>query len=123
VAAPKYASQAAGALKSISAKGGDVTFVRAGTASYDPVTQVEVTANTTLTMKGVALPPGKSAEFRVGSLANRRLIELHLAPKLGPCPLPGDKLVWAGFDWTVVWVSELNPAGDGAPYCLAYAER
>ena len=80
-------------------------------------------STTTFTMKGVGLAPGKGAEFRVGSLASRNLIELHLAPNLGETPVPGDKVRWRNADWTVIWANPLDPAGDGAPYCLAYAER
>jgi hypothetical protein len=74
-------------------------------------------------MKGVALPPGRSAEFRIGSLEKRNIIEIHLAPLQGTVPEPGDKVTWGLRDWTVVWVSNYHPAADGSPYCFIYAER
>lgn len=119
-----YAASAATAKSLISRKGTAVTFTRTNKGSFDPVTQTETGGRTTtLTMPGVGLAPGKSAEFRIGSLDRRNIIELHLAPSLGATPVPGDKVRWSGADWTVIWVNALDPASDGSPYCLAYAER
>lgn len=119
-----YDAAAATAHSLISAKGTDVVFTRDGARTFDPVTQAETGKSaTTLTMKGVGVPPGKSAEFRIGSLERRNLIELHLAPRLGAIPSPGDKVRWSGADWAVIWVNAIDPAADGPPYCLAYAER
>lgn len=119
----KYGAAAAAAHNLIGAKGTDVTFTRTTADTFNPVSQVETLITTTFTMKGVGLPPGRTAEFRVGSLQNRNLIELHLAPRLGTTPRPGDSVQWAGQQWTVIWVEILDPAADGAPYCKAYAER
>lgn len=108
----------------ISRKGTTVVFTRESARSFDPITQMETSAAPlTLSMKGVGVPPGKSAEYRIGSLERRNLIELHLAPKGGVVPQPGDKVRWAGAEWSVIWVNTLDPAADGAPYALAYAER
>jgi len=118
-----YDAASATAYNLIASKGSDVVFTRANSAGFDPVTQQETTSSTTLTLKAVGLPPGKSAEFRIGKLERRNIIELHCALQGGAVPLPGDKALWAGSSWTVLWVSELNPAADGAPYALVYAER
>lgn len=111
------------ALRLISSKGTDVVFTRENERAFDPVTQEYTSSALTLPMKAVGLPPGKSAEFRVGKLERRNLLELHCAPNGGTVPQPGDKARWNGVDWAVIWVSELNPAADGAPYCLVYVER
>ena len=119
-----YSAQASTAHGLISRKGATVTFTRVSARAFDPITQTETgQGSTTLSMKGVGVPPGKSAEFRIGSLERRNLIELHLAPRGGDVPQPGDKVRWAGADWTVIWVNALDPAADGPPYALAYAER
>lgn len=121
---PKFAAAAGLATRLIGRKGATATFTRASAASYDPVTQAETSASTlTFSMPAVGVPPGKSAEFRLGSLERRNIVELHLAPALGTTPLPGDTAHWAGADWKVIWVGALDPAGDGSPYCTAYIER
>lgn len=119
----KYAAAANTANGLIGRKGALATFTRETPGSYNPVTQSESVATTTFTLRAVGVPPGRSAEFRVGSLERRNIIELHLAPLGGNTPLPGDKVAWAGADWTVIWANALNPAADGSPYALAYAER
>lgn len=119
----KYSAAAATANSLIGRKGATVTFTRESASTYDPVTQTESASTTTFTMKAVGVPPGRSAEFRIGSLERRNIIELHLAPLGGTTPLPGDKVRWAGADWTVIWANNLDPAADGSPYALAYAER
>lgn len=121
-----FANQAATADRLIAAKGKAVTFTRENgvPGTFDPVTQVRTAASDlTITMNCVGIAPGKSAEFKIGSLIGRNLIELHCAPKLGQCPAPGDTFQWGGKPWKVIYVDELNPADDGAPYCKAYAER
>ena len=120
---PKYAGAASTAYNLIARKGAPVVFTRESTAAYDPVTQQETKSSTTFTLQGVAVPPGRSAENRIGSLAKRNLVEMHLATNLGSPPAPGDKARWAGMDWTVIWVNALDPAADGSPYTLAYLER
>ena len=118
-----FASSAATATALISKFGSVVTFSRQAFSSYNPVTQAETVTTTSFSMPAVGVPPGKSAEFRIGSLEGRKLIELHLAPALGAVPEPGDSVVWAGKSWAVIWVNALDPAADGPPYALAYAER
>lgn len=119
-----YAAAASTAHALLSSKGADVTFTRKVGGSFDPVTQQETGASSvTLTMKGVGIPPGKSAENRIGSLERRNLVELHLAPREGAVPEVGDTARWSGKDWTVIWVNALDPAANGPPYALAYLER
>lgn len=119
-----YASAAKTANALLGRKGATVVFTRTTAGTFDPVTETATGGvSKTFSMKGVGLPPGRSAENRVGSLERRNIIELHLAPMEGTVPDPGDKVRWAGNDWTVIWAAETNPAGDGAPYALVYAER
>lgn len=120
----KYDAQARTAHSLLSRKGTTVTFTRENPRAFDPVTQQETPAAiTTLSMPGMGISPNKSAEFRIGSLERRNIIEFHLAPRGGAVPQPGDKVRWGGFDWSVIWVNDTDPAADGAPYALAYAER
>lgn len=119
----KYDAASALARNLIGAKGTDVTFTRSSVATFDPITQAESVTTVTFSMKGLGLAPGRSAEYAIGSLRNRNIIELHLAPQGGTTPLMGDSVSWAGANWTVIWVDVLDPAADGAPYCKAYAER
>jgi hypothetical protein len=118
-----YARQAATALRLISKSGADVVFTRKGVGTFDPVTQAETGAvDKTITMKAVGIAPGKSAEFKIGSLVGRNLMELHCAPNLGDTPLPGDTALWSKRSWKVVYVDALDPAADGSPYCRVYLE-
>lgn len=119
----KYSAAARTANGLIGRKGAAATFTRVVPGTYNAVTQTETTTTSTFTLKAVGLAPGKSAEFRIGSLENRNLVELHVAPNGGNTPKNGDKVRWAGADWTVIWVNALDPAADGSPYTLAYAER
>lgn len=119
----KYSAAAATAKGLIGRKGTLVQFTRETPGTFDPVTQNESITTTTFSIPAVGIPPGRSAEFRIGSLERRNLIELHLAPSGGTTPIPGDKVRWANADWTVIWANTLDPAADGSPYALAYAER
>lgn len=118
-----FAGVGAAATSLISRNGAVTTFTRKSVSTYDPVTQTESSSITTFAMPAVGLPPGRSAEFRLGSLQNRNILELHLAPALGQTPIPGDQVTWGGASWTVIWVNALDPAADGSPYALAYVER
>lgn len=120
----KYASAASTASRLTAAFGGTITFKRTLKGTFNPVTQTE-TGGTTLTfnMTATAIPPGRSAEYRIGSIVGRKLIEFHCAPNLSTTPEPGDVATWAGNDWRVIWANALDPAGDGSPYVLVYAER
>ena len=142
-----YAGAAATALALISAKGGQMRLRRV-TTTLDPVTQAATETTDASVFRAVGLPPGKSAEYHLGSLQGRNIIELHIA-QLGQAPeanlyaalgyvdadyiadiigvdlvpQPGDIVTWTGADWRVIWVNALNPAGDLAVYTKAYAER
>lgn len=119
----KYSAAAATAKGLIGRKGAVATFTRENAGTFNPVTQAETVSTTTFSLNALGIPPGRSAEFRIGSLERRNIIELHCAPSGGVTPIPGDKVRWAGADWTVIWVNSLDPAGDGSPYTLLYAER
>lgn len=119
----KYSAAASTARSLIGRKGATATFTRETVGAFNPVTQTETVTSTTFALPAVGVPPGRSAEFRIGSLERRNLVELHIAPSGGTTPVPGDKVRWANADWTVIWANTLDPAADGAPYALAYAER
>jgi hypothetical protein len=103
--------------------GATATFTRTVAGTYNPVTQVEAGGEVIeFALPAIGMAPGKSAEYRIGSLERRDLVELHVAPALGMAPQPGDTVRWAGADRKVIWVNAMNPAADGSPYALVYAE-
>ena len=121
---PKYTRVSALATSMISRYGATATFTRAVRGTYDPITQTETGGDTlTFSVPAIGMAPGRSAEYRIGSLELRNLVELHLAPGLSDTPLPGDTVSWAGSDWKVIWANAMNPAADGSPYALVYAEQ
>ncbi|CAB4130454.1 hypothetical protein UFOVP119_78 [uncultured Caudovirales phage] len=119
----KFDRAAATADRLLSKYGASVVFTRTEQSAFNPVTQVTTAVSSTFKMNGAGFPPGKSAEFRIGSLERRNIVELRLAPKGGTLPQPGDRAAWNGSTWNIIWVGALDPAGDGAPYCVAYGER
>lgn len=108
----------------IARKGRQVQIQRTLKGEYDPITRQSADTVVTHGYDAVGLPPGRSAEFRIGSLEGRRVMEFHIARR-GEAfePLPGDILTWAGEPWKLFWSSTLDPAADGAIYTLAYGER
>jgi hypothetical protein len=120
----KYEALAATALALIARKGALVTFTRKNTGPVNPITDVESPAATiTGTFQVVGLPPGRSAESRVGSLIGRKLMEFHIARKGALMePSPGDTVEWGSTTWTLFWTQTYDPAADGAIYTLAYGE-
>jgi hypothetical protein len=120
---PKYSRASNLVTSMISRYGGTATFTRTVSGTYNPVTQVETGGDSvTFSLPAVGMAPGKSAEYRIGSLEQRTLVELHVAPALGMTPQPGDTVSWGGSDWKVIWANAMNPATDGSPYALVYAE-
>lgn len=118
-----YAALTDAALRLIQAKGAPLPLQRTATATFDPVTQARTTTTASYSFRAVGLPPGRSAEFRVGTLERRDLIELHIAQKSQIVrPEPGDVVTWGGKSWTIIWAATYDPAADGAIYTLAYAE-
>lgn len=120
----KYAGAASTALGLLSSKGANITLKRVTRGAFDPVTQTEARTEATYTFRGIVMPPSKSADFDVGTLQNRNAVQLTLAQKNMPIePKPGDTVVWKGYNWTIFWATTYDPAGDGAIYTVAYAER
>ena len=120
----KYAAQAASALALIAKKGGPVIIQRKVAGTYNPVTQAATESVTSHTFQAVVMPPGRGAEFRTGSLAGKNAIELTLAQQGQSIqPGPSDIVTWQGKDWTIFWSTTYDPAGDGAIFTTAYAER
>jgi hypothetical protein len=120
----KYAAQAATALGLIARKGGPVVIQRKVLGAYNPVTQAASESMTSHTFQAVVMPPGRGAEYRAGSLAGKNAIELTLAQQGQSIqPGPGDVVTWNGQPWTIFWSTTYDPAGDGAIFTTAYAER
>ncbi len=120
----KYDALASTAVALIEKKGAALVLTRKGVSAYDPVTQVESSTSTPYEVKAVVLPPGRGAQYRVGSLEGKNAIEITMAQKGLPIrPQPGDIVQWQGAAWTIFWATTYDPAADGAIYSLAYAER
>lgn len=110
--------------KLIRKNGSALVLTRKTDGSLDPVTQVASTSTAEHTFRGVGFPPGRSAEFRIGSLQNRNIQEFYIAAKdQTVTPAPGDTFTYGGAIWTVIWAQTYDPAADGAIFTLAYAER
>lgn len=108
----------------IRAKGAAITLTRVAASGNDPVAQTATYTPATHTFRGVGLPAGKSAEFRVGSLVNRNVYEFYLAQKSQTVePQPGDVLAFKGANWTILAATTYDPAADGSIFTKAYAER
>lgn len=123
--ASKYESLAASALALVSRKGRLTAFSRQSAGTLDPVTDT-VTGQQPIAglLPAVGLPAGKSAEFRIGSLEGRNIMEFHVARSGSSfAPQPGDDVSWGGFTWRIFWTADYDPASDGAIYSLCYGER
>lgn len=120
----KYNAQIAMAAALITKKGKSITILRPGRTLTDPVTQAATLADpTAYVANAVGLPPGRSAEFKIGSLANRRVIQFYIALRgLAITPQPGDEIAWGGNTYKVIWVETYDPADDGAIISIAYGE-
>lgn len=121
-----YDAAAKSARTLLTKKGTTITVERRSAGTIDPVTQVATGASSTeYSFKGLGLPPGKSAEYQIGSLAGRMIEEFHFAQRGQTInPGPGDIVRgWKGADWTIFWSLTYDPTGDGAIYTKAYAER
>lgn len=119
-----YDGLARNALGLITRKGANAVFSREDRSNIDPVTQTGAETPVTATLKAVEIPPGKSAEFRVGSLVGRKVIQLYVA-RYGTtfAPAEGDTVTWGGVAHKVINVTHYDPAADGAILTVAYAER
>lgn len=119
----KYAGAASTAYSLLAKKGLPLPLLRKNDVSFDPVTQQEVASTTTYTFRAAVLPPGKSAEYDVGSLVGKNAIRILLALKDMPIePQPGDVVTYKGGQWTIFWTKTYDPAADGAILTVAYAE-
>ena len=119
-----FTSQINAADRLIRKFGGTVTLIRTTEGEFDPVTQERQPALQSALFRAAILPPGKSAEYRIGSIVGRNLIELHMAQKgQSMQPMPGDQVRWSNYDWTIIWATTYDPSGAGAIYSKAYAER
>ena len=112
------------ALSMISRKGALARLTHVEDATFDPVTQNTTSQTRTYDVQAVGLPPTKGAEYRVGSLLMRNVLEFQIAQKgLSIVPKPGDKIRWAGQEWRIIWATTYDPAADGSIMTTAYGER
>jgi len=118
-----YAAITANARALLTRKGADATITRKTGEVYNPITQTATSSTSTGTTPAVALPPGKSAEYEVGSLVGRTVLEFWMstAGALGEVQ-PGDEITWPGGPWKVFWVQTYDPDGAGPIVTKAYAE-
>lgn len=119
-----YDAAAAAARRILGKKGRPVVMVRPGQGAPNPITGRRAAgADLQAVFNCVALPPGRSAEYAIGSLVGRRITEFHLARTSGDLdPQPGDVLPWGGKDYTVVWSAVYDPDDEGMVYAKAYGE-
>lgn len=120
----KYDAFTALAARLISSKGAQTVITRTTRTMRDPVTQTGGGAATlTATIKAVGLPAGKSAEFAVGTLEKRNVMEFYIAHDSNITPQPGDEMPWGDHTWKLIWTATYDPAADGAIFTKAYGER
>lgn len=110
------------ALAQITAKGAAVTFTRAVTTSYDPLTDT-VTSGTATTVAGYAVRvKGDPERYRVLSLVETKAPTLLFAPTTyGSAPKEGDTLTWSSVAYTVRDVAPVAPDGTGIIYRVVVA--
>ncbi len=120
----KFDALARTALGLVTRKGGDAVFSRSSRAGIDPVTQDGTETTSGATLKAVEIPPGKSAEFVIGSLVGRNIIQLYVG-RYGQAfaPEPGDLVNWGANTFKVIHATHYDPAADGAVLSVIYAER
>lgn len=120
----KYLSFVETADALISKKGLDVQLVRRTSTSFNAVTQVETGKSVSYTFKAVCMPPSQQARRTVGTLEGKIAIECYFSAKGQTItPQPGDVITYQNAQWTIFWAQTYDPAGDGAIFTLAYAER
>jgi hypothetical protein len=104
--------------------GAAVTLTRPGAGAYDPLLEIEGTADTTATVRAVGLPPGRSAAFVLGSLIGRKILQFYIAQKDQTLVAKqGDLITWVGgVIYKILWTTTYDPAGDGAIMTIAYGE-
>jgi hypothetical protein len=120
----QYDAIRASAAALIARKGATVTLTRNLPGVFNPITQTEVGGSVlAVDFHAVGLPPGKSAEFQIGSMVGRRIMQFWFAyDGQAIVPEPNDGLRWDGQDYVLIWSMTYDPAGDGAILTEAYAE-
>ncbi len=119
----RYDTLADNALALIRRMGALCAVTRTNSVLTDPVTQAKTETTNTMQFAVVGMPPGKSAEFRVGSLQGRSVIEFTAAPVDNVSVLmPGDKVSFGGQSYVVFWASHIKPDGLRTVISTAYAE-
>lgn len=116
-----YDSLVATADRLIKAKGAATTLARESSASFDAATDTDVKSNPDYDIYAVGIAPGRSAEYRIGSLQGRNLMEFYISSK-SVTPTKGDTIAWLGKTYKLVWVNVLNPNADATIFTQAYGE-
>lgn len=120
-----YAAATATAKRLLTAKGQRIIITRSGQGTADEIAGTR-SAGTDMTglFACVGLPPGKSAEFQIGSLIGREIVSFYLARVAGQIvnPLPGDTIPWGDRTYKIVWIATYDPDATGAILHQAYGE-
>ena len=122
--ADPYAQARATALALLRKKGRSVV-VRRPSSTFDPIVGEHSSAGVQSgTFTAVGLPVGPTAERYVGSLVGKMTLEFYLAKETtgGFLPAPGDEIVWGGRTYSLIWVSDLDPAGTGTVFYRAFGQ-
>lgn len=118
-----YQRQIDTALRLISKAGGDAVVTRRSAGTLDAVADTDTGASTSHTLKAVGIAPGKSAEFRIGSLVNRSIMLFYFALKGASIePTTGDRVTWRGATYRLIWADVLSPDGGAGIIVTAYGE-
>lgn len=119
-----YAAATAAAKRLLGAKGKRVVLARAQQGAKDEVSGRRAAGSPlSATFNAVGLPPGKSAEYQIGTLLGRRILTFYMARVSGSIdPLPGDTLLWGSITYKIIWVATYDPDASGAIFHQAYGE-
>lgn len=116
-----YASLIATAKRLIKAKGASTTLTRVAVSAVDTAADTDTATPSTYTIDAVGIPPSRSAEYRIGSLVNRNLMEFYMTSD-EVTPDKGDSVLWLGQNYKLIWVNVLNPNAQGTIFTQAYGE-
>lgn len=119
-----YAAATATAQRLLQRKGRRITLTRPGQGTIDEVAGTRTPGgDLTATFNVVGLPPGKSAEYQIGTLLGRVIEQFYMARVTGSLdPLPGDVIPWKGTTLKLIWVATYDPDASGAILHMAYGE-
>lgn len=90
----------------------------------DPATETVSQTTTTETFTAVRLPPGRNAQYEIGTLKKESFEEFYF-DMLGKTvvPGPGDVVVFGSETYTLFWHYKIAPDGGAPVFVRAYGER